>query len=137
MTLDAVRTPVNKRLRDDRLATSAASPRPYRAHDPPSDSAAAFNAICATLPGNINVENKRAPNGDVYVWLDRSTIARLNHMRATGEDYSDVILRLAEASAPLVISRGVSTLRALAAGCPRVRAWTRAVPRGRRRRRRL
>jgi hypothetical protein len=33
-------------------------------------SAAAFAAIVATLPGNVNVENKRAPNGDVYVWLD-------------------------------------------------------------------
>ncbi len=60
-------------------------------------SADAFAAIVATLPGSVNVENKRAPNGDVYVWLDRSTIARLDHMRGPGEAYSDAILTPAAA----------------------------------------
>ena len=59
-------------------------------------SQAAFAAIVATLPGNVNVENKRAPNGDVYVWLDPAVIAKLNHMREAGESYSDVIMRVAE-----------------------------------------
>jgi hypothetical protein len=64
-----------------------------------SISPAVFTAIVATLPGNVNVENKRAPNGDVYVWLDPSTVAKLKAMRGPGEDYSTVILRLAEAHA--------------------------------------
>jgi hypothetical protein len=69
-------------------------------------SAAAFAAIVATLPGNVNVENKRAPNGDVYVWLDPAVIAKLKAMRAAGEDYSTVILSLAEAHAGRLGSRG-------------------------------
>jgi hypothetical protein len=44
-------------------------------------SADAFAAIVATLPGNVNVENKRAANGDVYVWLDPATVARLKALR--------------------------------------------------------
>jgi hypothetical protein len=58
-------------------------------------SAAAFAAIVKTFPGNANVENQRAPNGDYFVWLDHSTIAKLNHLRAVGETYSNVILRVA------------------------------------------
>jgi len=56
---------------------------------------AAFSAIIATLPGNVGVENARAPNGDVFVWLDHSTIAKLRRLRAPGESFSDVVLRLA------------------------------------------
>ena len=60
-------------------------------------SAAAFAAIVATLPGNVNVENKRAPNGDVYVWLDPATVAKLRHLRGPGDSYSDAIIALAGA----------------------------------------
>ena len=54
-----------------------------------------FQAIVDTLPGNVNVENKRAPNGDVYVWLDRATVAKLKALRGPGESYSHVIMRAA------------------------------------------
>ena len=57
---------------------------------------AAFEAIAATLPGNVGFESKRAPNGDWFIWLDHATVARLNALRGPGESYSDVILRLAE-----------------------------------------
>jgi hypothetical protein len=33
--------------------------------------AAAFEAIAATLPSSVGVEQNRAPNGDRYIWLDR------------------------------------------------------------------
>ena len=32
-------------------------------------SPAAFEAIAAPLPGNVGFENKRAPNGDWFIWL--------------------------------------------------------------------
>jgi hypothetical protein len=60
----------------------------------------AFDAIVATLPlGSVAVEPERAENGDVYVWLDHATVAKLRHLRGQGEDFSAVILRLAEATA--------------------------------------
>ena len=62
-------------------------------------SSAAFEAIEATLPGNVNVESKRAPNGDYFVWLDPATVANLKALRGPGEDFSVVILRLAGATA--------------------------------------
>jgi hypothetical protein len=53
-----------------------------------------FDAIVATLPSNVGFENKRAENGDVYVWLPRHVLAKLNALRGRGQNYSDVILRL-------------------------------------------
>lgn len=61
-----------------------------------SISPAAFNAITATLPGSVGVENKRDSNGDWQIWLDRRIVARLNAMREIHESLSDVILRAAE-----------------------------------------
>jgi hypothetical protein len=58
-------------------------------------SIAAFSAIASKLPASVGFENARAPNGDVYVWLDHATVARLKAMRGPGEDYSDAILRVA------------------------------------------
>jgi hypothetical protein len=58
-------------------------------------SAVAFAAIVATLPGNVNVENQRAPNGDYFVWLDHGVVAKLRHLREPAEGFSEVILRLA------------------------------------------
>jgi hypothetical protein len=58
-------------------------------------SIAAFSAIASKLPASVGFENKRAANGDVYVWLDHATVAKLRDMRGAGEDYSDVILRVA------------------------------------------
>ena len=59
-------------------------------------SPAAFAAIVATLPGNVNVENKRAPNGNYLIWLDQPTVAKLRQLRGPGDSYSDAILRLAQ-----------------------------------------
>jgi hypothetical protein len=56
----------------------------------------AFDAICATLPASVGYENKRAANGDWFIWLDHATVAKLGRLRAPGESYSDVILALAE-----------------------------------------
>jgi hypothetical protein len=61
-------------------------------------SQAAFD-IAESLPGNVGYENERAPNGDVYVWLAHDVLAKLKALRSPGEDYSTVILRLAEATA--------------------------------------
>jgi hypothetical protein len=54
----------------------------------------AFDAIVATLPSNAGFENKRAENGDVYVWLPHDVLAKLDALRGRGQSYSDVILRL-------------------------------------------
>jgi hypothetical protein len=35
-------------------------------------SQAAFDAIAATLPSSVGVEQNRAPNGDYFIWLDPS-----------------------------------------------------------------
>ena len=41
-------------------------------------SPAAYAAIIGTLPGKVNVEPQRAPNGDYRVWLDRAVVDRLS-----------------------------------------------------------
>jgi len=51
--------------------------------------------IAATLPGKVNVEPQRAPNGDYRVWVDPAVVNRLTAMGGAGESYSDVIVRLA------------------------------------------
>jgi hypothetical protein len=56
----------------------------------------AFAAIADTLLSNVGFENKRALNGDYFVWLDPTTVAKLRQMRGPGESFSDVILRLAD-----------------------------------------
>jgi hypothetical protein len=61
-------------------------------------SAAAFEAIANTLPSSVGYERIRAPNGDYFIWLDPRYVDRLRTIRGPGESYSDVILRLAEAS---------------------------------------
>ena len=61
-----------------------------------SITAAAFEAIAATLPSSVGVEARRASNGD-YFWLDPRYVDQLRASAAPGESYSDVILRLAEA----------------------------------------
>jgi hypothetical protein len=43
-------------------------------------------------------ENKRALNGDWFIWLPHDVLAKLNHLRGAGDSYSDVILALAEAT---------------------------------------
>jgi hypothetical protein len=52
-------------------------------------------AAFAAIAGDVEAENKRAANGDYFVWLDHATMGKLKLMRQRGEDYSDVILRVA------------------------------------------
>jgi hypothetical protein len=56
----------------------------------------AFEAIARTLPGSVSFENKINGRGERYVWLEPGVVARLRALRGPGEDYSQVILRLAE-----------------------------------------
>jgi hypothetical protein len=58
--------------------------------------AAAFEAIAASLPSSVGHERIRAPNGDYYIWLEPRYVDGLRAMRVPGESYSDVILRLAK-----------------------------------------
>jgi hypothetical protein len=59
-------------------------------------SPAAHAVIVATLPASVGFEN--APKGEFYVWLDPQYVEQLRATRKLGESFSDVILRLAEAS---------------------------------------
>jgi hypothetical protein len=59
-------------------------------------SVAAFDAIASKLPASVGFENKRAANGDWFIWLDHATVAKLKAMRGPGDSLSDVILALAK-----------------------------------------
>ena len=58
--------------------------------------AAAFEAIAATLPSNVGYERIRAPMATTMFGWSR-VVDRLRAMRGPGDSYSDVILRLATA----------------------------------------
>jgi hypothetical protein len=59
-------------------------------------SQAAFEAIARTLPfGDVSFENQLDEHGQRIIWLPRAVLDRLRSLRASGEDYSDVILRVA------------------------------------------
>jgi hypothetical protein len=61
-------------------------------------SSAAFEAIAGTLPlGSVGVEPEFDAKGWRLVWLEEPVVDRLAALRGPGEDYSDVILRLAAA----------------------------------------
>ena len=58
--------------------------------------AEAYAAIKATLPADTQTwPASPADQGDVIIWLDQATIDRLDELRALGEGYSDVIIRVA------------------------------------------
>jgi hypothetical protein len=59
---------------------------------------AAHQAIKASLLGTGDATPRPGPDGLIRVWLDRKFVDRLAQMRGPGESYSDVILRMAEAS---------------------------------------
>ena len=61
-------------------------------------SPAAYAVIVATHPASARVQQSKAPNGYFYVWLEPKYVDRLRALRLPGETYSDVIVRLAEAS---------------------------------------
>ena len=60
-----------------------------------SISAAALDAIEATLPGNRETDRRPDGKGAYFVTLRRDVLDKLNYLRAPGESYSDVILKLA------------------------------------------
>ena len=61
-----------------------------------SISQAAFDAMAKTLPlGDVSFENQLDEHGQRLIWLPRAVLNRLRSLRAPGEDYSDVILRVA------------------------------------------
>jgi hypothetical protein len=45
----------------------------------------------------VSFENKRAPNGDWFIWLPHDVLAKLKALRGPGDSYSEVIVALAEA----------------------------------------
>jgi hypothetical protein len=56
----------------------------------------AYEAIATTLPlGNAGYEAQRTENGEVHIWLEERWLDKLAALRGEGEDYSDVIIRLA------------------------------------------
>jgi hypothetical protein len=64
-------------------------------------SPAAYDAIRTTLePGDV-LQPKRNSRGEYLIWLDDLIVARLARLRGQGENYSDVILRLAKAEGGL------------------------------------
>jgi hypothetical protein len=58
-------------------------------------SPAAYDAIRATQEPRNLLPPKRNSRGEYLVWLDDPIVARLARLRGLGENYSDVILRLA------------------------------------------
>ncbi len=55
----------------------------------------AYWAIKATLPADTKTwPTSPADQGDVVIWLDPATVARLDALRGQGESYSDVIIRV-------------------------------------------
>jgi hypothetical protein len=76
---------------------------------------AAFEAIAATLPSSVGVEQKRAPKGDYFIWLDPRYVDRLRAMRGPGESYSDVTCgwRTTESLSALVESHNAQGARSL------------------------
>jgi hypothetical protein len=58
-------------------------------------SAAAYAALCASIPEQSRLEGLRSPSGGFYLWLDKITLNRLRAARGPGESFSDAILRMA------------------------------------------
>jgi hypothetical protein len=59
-------------------------------------SAAAYEAILATVSEDRRLPPLRSPQGDFFLWLNEATVNRLTALRGPGEGYSEVILRLAQ-----------------------------------------
>ena len=59
---------------------------------------AAYAVVAATHPASARLKRSSAPNGEFYVWLEPQYVEQLRATRKLGESFSDVILRLAEAS---------------------------------------
>ena len=60
-----------------------------------SISAKALAAIAATLPVGREADRRPDGKGAYFVTLPRDVLDKLNYLRAPGESYSDVIIRVA------------------------------------------
>jgi hypothetical protein len=58
----------------------------------------AYEALKARNPGIDQDQTSRGRNGQLRMWVDRTFLDQLLALRRPSESYSDVILRLAEAS---------------------------------------
>jgi hypothetical protein len=59
---------------------------------------ASYAVVAATHPASARLKRSSAPNGEFYVWLEPQYIDELRAVRKPDESFSDVIVRLAEAS---------------------------------------
>ena len=74
--------------------------RPFTAMIAITITPAAHQAVKASLLGTADARARPGPDGLIRIWLDDKFVGRLGHMRGPGENYSDVILRLAKAAGP-------------------------------------
>jgi hypothetical protein len=65
----------------------------------------AYAAIAATLPAGSASEQEIAPDSEYLVWLPRAVVNHLRALRAPGETFGDVILRLAARGPYAAITR--------------------------------
>jgi hypothetical protein len=72
---------------------------------------AAFEAVAATLPlGSVGYEPQLDRQGQRLIWLEAAVVDRLQAMRGPGEDYSDVIMRLARLDGQIPMQKAVVVL---------------------------
>jgi hypothetical protein len=92
---DRIRTEMERKNPLRRFRNSAAS-GPFTAMIAITITPAAHQAIKASLLGTAEATPRSGPDGMIRIWLDCKFVDRLAQMRGSGENYSDVILRLAE-----------------------------------------
>jgi hypothetical protein len=63
----------------------------------------AYSAIAAILPAGSTGGPEIAPDHEYLVWLPRAAVKHLRVLRASGETFSEVILRLASRGSLAVI----------------------------------
>ena len=68
-------------------------------HDPHRIMPAAYEVIIATLPERALLWPVQRQGGRCFIQIEAAVLDRLRAMRGPGEDYSDVILRLAQLEA--------------------------------------
>jgi hypothetical protein len=56
---------------------------------------AAYQAIAESLSEDARLMTQERHADGVWLWLDKATLSQMAALRRSGEDYSDVILRLA------------------------------------------
>jgi hypothetical protein len=61
-------------------------------------SPAAYLAIVTTFPEGAAMISARRSGSKYYLYVEETVLNQLKSMRGPGEDYSDVILRLVDAS---------------------------------------